>query len=321
MNTQTKWLFAVLLFLLLFFAVSIVRFYTDKTALDIGSGDLLLSETLPQDTAQYRIFESETGTYGLEDADGKTVIAPEWENLYFIGDNCIAAVKKIGSERVTGVLDTEGNVIAPFVYRDLSYVNAEIIVGSLLHDDMYFLYNQQFQALTPCAWNAYMLNGALLTLQRGTDAFTYRLSGSTLYLRSLDLQRSIQRRTVTMHCAQGQMARMLSVEEWCALGDMLTEYLKAYYRGVPEDAAHLMTEEALDVAQMVFTTDAEARWQPVWIEKILLTGQQDVLGTTIFCDITVAQEQETAILQVVLEKESATGELHITGMQIIQETV
>ena len=50
--------------------------------------------------------------------------------------NLRAAVKQIGTESVMGVLDREGNVIVPFVYQDLSYVNNQILVGKLLqrHD-------------------------------------------------------------------------------------------------------------------------------------------------------------------------------------------
>ena len=139
------WLFVFFLLLIAGLGIAVSRFYAAKTEDPSTSRHV---SSAPEQDSCYIFQEESTGLYGLSDADGRIIAAAEWKNLSFIGDHGIAAVKQIGTESVMGVLDREGNVIVPFVYQDLSYVNNQILVGKLLHEDLYFLYDRSFQDLT-----------------------------------------------------------------------------------------------------------------------------------------------------------------------------
>ncbi|MCI5844890.1 MAG: hypothetical protein MRZ94_03835 [Oscillospiraceae bacterium] len=319
MHKKGKWLFVILLCLILFFTAAVIRFYSRRTNAPAEQEKTPYADTQTKESCS--IFQDETtGLYGLADADDRVIAAAEWKKLYFIGDNGVAAVKQIGSELVTGVLDQEGNVIVPFVYQDLSYVNEEIIVGWLLHEDLYFLYDRSFHDLTPCAWNAYILKDSLLTLQRGTDTFVYQQTEDGIALCSFDLQRSIQRRTVMMHCEQQTTAQLFSVEEWSLLGDTLSTFLKAYQRNDEEDASVFLSADAKAQLQQLLEKDAAEKWLADWQDSIEITSQTDILGTTVYCAVTVERETESAVLQVAFQMSTAAGTLQITGLQIQQET-
>lgn len=319
MHKKGKWLFVILLCLILFFTIAVIRFYSKRTNAPVEQEKTSYADTQTKESCS--IFQDEaTGLYGLADADGRIIAAAEWKKLYFIGSNGVAAVKQIGSELVTGVLDREGNVIVPFVYQDLSYVNEEIIVGWLLHEDLYFLYDRSFHNLTPCAWNAYILKDSLLTLQRGTDTFIYEQTKDGIALRSFDLQRSIQRRIVTMHCKRQTTAQLLSVEEWSLLGDTLSTFLKAYQRNDEEEASVFLSADAKTQLQQLLSKDTAEKWLVNWQDSIKITNQTDILGTTVYCAVTVEQTTESAVLQVAFQKNTAAGTLQITGLQIQQET-
>ncbi len=318
MHKKGKWLFVILLCLILFFTAAVIRFYSRRAETPVEQ------ETIPHADTQTKescyIFQDETtGLYGLADTDDSVIAAAEWKKLYFIGDNGVAAVKQIGTESVIGVLNREGNVIVPFVYQDLSYVNEQIIVGRLLHEDVYFLYDQSFHGLTTCAWNAYILKDSLLTLQRGTDAFVYRQAEDGIVLHSFDLQRSIQRRTVTMHCRQQMTAQLFPVEEWSLLGDTLSAFLKAYQRNDKEDASDFLSADAKLQLQQLMPKNTKEKWLTDWEDAIEITSQTDILGTTVYCAVTVERETESAVLQVAFQKNTAAGTLQITGLQIQQE--
>lgn len=318
MHRKGKWLFVILLCLILFFTVAVIRFYSGRTNAPTEQEKTLYADTQTEEVCS--IFQDETtGLYGLADADGRVIATAEWKKLYFIGDNGVAAVKQIGSELVTGVLDQEGNVIVPFVYQDLSYVNEEIIVGWLLHEDLYFLYDRFFHDLTPCAWNAYILKDSLLTLQRGTDTFVYQQTEDGIALRSFDLQRSIQRRTVTMHCEQQKTAQLFSVEEWSLLGDTLSTFLKAYQRNDEEDASVFLSADAKAQLQQLLEKDTSEKWLANWQNSIEITSQTDILSTTVYCAVVVERETASAVLQVAFQKSTAAEILQITGLQIQQE--
>lgn len=318
MHKKGKWLFIVLLCLILFFMAAVIRFYSRRTNAPTEQKTIPYADT--QTAESCSIFQDETtGLYGLADADGKVIAAAEWKKLYFIGENGVAAVKQIGSELVTGVLDQEGNVIVPFVYQDLSYVNEEIIVGWLLHEDSYFLYDRFFHNLTPCAWNAYILKDSLLTLQRETDTFVYQQIKNGIALCSFDLQRSIQRRTVTMHCEQQTTAQLLSVEEWSLLGDTLSTFLKAYQRNDEEDASVFLSADAEVQLQQLLEKNTAEKWLANWQNSIEITNQTDIFGTTIYCAVTVERGAESAVLQIAFQMRTAVETLQITGLQIQQE--
>ncbi len=319
MHKKGKWLFVILLCLILFFTAAVVRFYSRRTETPAEQEKIPYADTQTKESCS--IFQDETtGLYGLANADGRVIAAAEWKKLYFIGDNGVAAVKQIGTELVTGVLDQEGNVIVPFVYQDLSYVNEQIIVGWLLHEDMYFLYDRSFHDLTPCAWNAYILKDSLLTLQRGTDTFIYRQKDDGIVLHSFDLQRTIQRRTVTMYCRQQTAAQLFPVEEWSLLGDTLSAFLKAYQRNDEEDASVFLSADAKTQLQQLLPKNTAEKWWVDWQDSIEITSQTDILGTTVYCAVTVERETESAVLQVAFQKNTAAETLQITGLQIQQET-
>lgn len=315
LSKRGKWLFVFFLVLIVGLAVAVSRFYTVKT--DDLSGSSSVFSAPEQDSC--RIFQEETtGLYGLSDADGRIIAAAEWKSLSFIGDNGIAAVKQIGAESVMGVLDREGNVIVPFVYQDLSYVNNQILVGKLLHEDLYFLYDRSFQDLTNCTWNAYLLKDDGLTLQRGTDSFFYQQTNGGIALRSFDLQRTIQRKVVTMHCEHRVTAQRFPVEVWQMLGDQLSEFLKAYQRNDETAAAAFLSSDAVTQLHPLIPKNKAEKWLVDWNSSIGISSQM-TQDTTVFCTVTVKRDTESAVLRVAFSAGSAAGTLQITSLELLQE--
>lgn len=309
------WLFVFFLLLIAGLGIAVSRFYAAKTEDPSASHHV---SSVPEQDSCYIFQEESTGLYGLSDADGRIIAAAEWKNLSFIGDYGVAAVKQIGTESVMGVLDREGNVIVPFVYQDLSYVNNQILVGKLLHEDLYFLYDRSFQDLTNCTWNAYLLKDNGLTLQRGTDSFFYQQIKDGIALRSFDLQRTIQRKVVTMHCEHQVTAQRYPVEVWQMLGDDLSEFLKAYQRNDETAAAAFLSSDAVTQLHPLISKNKAEKWLVDWNSSIGISSQM-TQDNTVFCTITVKRDTESAVLRVAFSTESAAGNLQITGLEILQE--
>ena len=309
------WLCVFFLLLIAGLGIAVSRFYAAKTEDPSTSRHV---SSAPEQDSCYIFQEESTGLYGLSDADGRIIAAAEWKNLSFIGDHGIAAVKQIGTESVMGVLDREGNVIVPFVYQDLSYVNNQILVGKLLHEDLYFLYDRSFQDLTNCTWNAYLLKDDGLTLQRGTDSFFYQQIKDGIVLRSFDLQRTIQRKIVTMHCEHRVTAQRYPVEVWQMLGDDLSEFLKAYQRNDETAAAAFLSSDAISQLHPLIPKNKAEKWLVDWNSSIGISSQM-TQDNTVFCTITVKRDTESAVLRVAFSTESTAGTLQITGLEILQE--
>lgn len=309
------WLFVFFLLLIAGLGIAVSRFYAAKTEDPSASHHV---SSVPEQDSCYIFQEESTGLYGLSDADGRIIAAAEWKNLSFIGDHGVAAVKQIGTESVMGVLDREGNVIVPLVYQDLSYVNNQILVGKLLHEDLYFLYDRSFQDLTNCTWNAYLLKDNGLTLQRGTDSFFYQQIKDGIALRSFDLQRTIQRKVVTMHCEHRVTAQRYPVEVWQMLGDDLSEFLKAYQRNDETAAAAFLSSDAVTQLHPLIPKNKAEKWLVDWNSSIGISSQM-IQDNTVFCTITVKRDTESAVLRVAFSTESTAGTLQITGLEILQE--
>ncbi|MFR2342063.1 MAG: WG repeat-containing protein [Ruminococcus sp.] len=308
------WLFVFFLLLIAGLGIAVSRFYAAKTEDPSASHHV---SSVPEQDSCYIFQEESTGLYGLSDADGRIIAAAEWKNLSFIGDYGVAAVKQIGTESVMGVLDREGNVIVPFVYQDLSYVNNQILVGKLLHEDLYF-YTTVLSGFNQLHLERLSVKRQWANLAAGNRQFF--LSADKRWNRTavIRLAANHTAKVVTMHCEHRVTAQRYPVEVWQMLGDDLSEFLKAYQRNDETAAAAFLSSDAISQLHPLIPKNKAEKWLVDWNSSIGISSQM-IQDNTVFCTITVKRDTESAVLRVAFSTESTAGTLQITGLEILQE--
>lgn len=219
MNKHTRLAAGILVLVLMILIVATVSFsmnISKKSATAQNSA----SDTIVNPNGN-EIIQGDDGLYGVADVAGNTILEPEWERLSFIGTEYLAAAK---GNRV-GVLNLDGNVAAPFVYRDVYALTDFYYLAELADSDKVVLYDHDFCAADAMLWDGSTWEKPLLTLNCGTDAFQYSLEKEILQLVRVELFRKTDAVSFTASAEKTDAAALMP-EEWIRCADMMAEFLE-----------------------------------------------------------------------------------------------
>lgn len=177
MNKRTRLVVSVLFAVIILLAVGITRFYvgvSDNTG-NNGSSTRIVQK-LAGNSSGNRIFEGENALYGVIDSNDKVIVAPEWTELSFVGENLCTASKRIGGRLLTGCINLEGNTVVPFIYRNINRYSQGGFVFYIAESDAdssYVVYDEDFKPCFMRSWETCSVNDSVLTLGRDNSVFTY----------------------------------------------------------------------------------------------------------------------------------------------------
>lgn len=222
MNKHTKLFVAFLFVVLVILVIATISFSVDISKNSAVSQEDSLSETVSSDGRQ--IFQGDNGMFGLEDANGNTLIDAQWEHLQFLTVDYLAATTETEDGERIGVLDLDGNIAAPFVYQEIQTLLSSYYVASLADSDQYVLYDSAFRVLESTVWDDYTCEDTGVTLTKDEDVFYFTLSDDGLALTEIALSRTSGEGAYEVDWADAD-ASLLSVEEWSCTADMMQQLL------------------------------------------------------------------------------------------------
>lgn len=177
MSKNIRIVVSVLFAVIIVLAVAISRFYfnVSKDAGSSGNTEEIV-QRLSADADGNRIFEGTNGLYGVADANDRVIVAPEWTELSFAGNQSCIASKRIGGRLLSGCINYDGNIIVPFIYRNIIRSNAgefTCYIAETEDDGSFVIYDEK---LTPCfmrAWDSCTSEENELYLESGESRLTY----------------------------------------------------------------------------------------------------------------------------------------------------
>ncbi len=192
MNKHMRFIVTVLFAVILLLTAAITKFYSD-TGQSMGkeSDKIDMDKKLDSDPMGNRIFEDINGLYGVIDSNERVVIAPEWLELEFVGENMCMVSKRFNGKLLTGCIDFEGNVTVPMIYRDItkhSYGNFTFYTAYPAADDSCVLYDENFALLFTRSWDRCYLSKNEIQLTGSHGTYTYSADNSGLTLVSADIE-------------------------------------------------------------------------------------------------------------------------------------
>ena len=111
---------SLLFIVIILLAVAITRFYSDTSkSASGGSAQTDIERRVATDLSGNQIFEDSNGLYGVVDDSDRVIVPAEWADLSFAGEGRCIAAKRISGSLMKGAVDYEGNIVVPFIYRNI----------------------------------------------------------------------------------------------------------------------------------------------------------------------------------------------------------
>ena len=309
MNRHTKLLSIVLIAVLILFIVSIRNFYLDveKSTQQIsGEGEMQL---LTKDSDNYRIYKNDDNKYGVKDPNGKIIIEPEWDMLYFIGDGYVGASKKSRNIITNGILNKDGNIVVPFIYEKLDYITDDLILGTLLNNNGYFLYDTKFESISDKPWDKYVNQFPDFVLYHDQDVFNYNLE-SSIKLEKLNLKRNDNLNSINLYCANPNILSQFTCKEWNEIADLVFYFLSACKRKDSEAVVSYLHENIRENLSFLELFDGDYnKFITISMEKSL------VCCNVVFYIKDEEENTKKTTLKIKIEKENS-AKLIITGLDV-----
>ncbi len=227
MSKHARLIVAVLIALIALLAAAIVLFYLDVNK---DSGESGASGSAASGEGSF-VFVSEDGLCGLEDSAGNIILEAEWQSLVPVGNGCYKAVLETRGKTFCGVIDGEGDIAVPFVYRDIEKLTELIYAGVLAEGGMH-IYSADFRQLMPESWDSCTAKNERMHLTKGSDEYTF-VVGEKLILWDISLPRTNRPIRFTLNLS-GEELECAERLEWSDIADKTLCYLDGLRRGKPE---------------------------------------------------------------------------------------
>lgn len=228
MNKHTRLVVSVLFFVIIILAIGITRFYLDvskNTGKNNAPTEII--RKLDIDDDGNRIFEGAGSLYGVVDVNNKVIVAPEWPDLEFAGNNLCIASKRIGEKLLTGCIDYEGNITVPFIYKNISRYEADNFVFYAAESDFdgsYVIYDKDFVPCFMRSWDGCSVNGGELLLSCGESSFSYTFGENGFICKNADVSGEVLGCSFQLNV----YSRILLSKLDCSMLDKISEDVSRY---------------------------------------------------------------------------------------------
>ena len=165
MNKHTRLAVGILVLVLVLLIVATVSFSINISKKSAGSQNSTF-DTGTNSNGNV-IVEGDDHLYGVSDAAGNLILEPEWKELHFIGSDYLSAVQENADSNCVGVLDLDGNVVAPFVYDHVEALTDSYYLAVLAENQQVVLYDHDFRAADAMVWDSSTWEKPLLTVTSG----------------------------------------------------------------------------------------------------------------------------------------------------------
>ncbi len=140
---------------------------------------------------EYRIFQNQSGLFGINDAAGNEIISPQWNSITPISDECFIISKKINGSEIFGMIDSDENVISAMAYDSLFYDEKNnLIIGKPQGSKSCMLIKRDGSLYTDTAWDSYEISENNIILSKNRSKYYASFSNNEIKFTSFKLLRS-----------------------------------------------------------------------------------------------------------------------------------
>lgn len=220
------------------FTVNIYRNSEDET-------DTATSDT---NEASYQIFLDDNNLYGIQDDAETVLLSGTYTNLQFISDSYLLAYTGAVTDddeqtAIFGIIDVNGNIMAPFVYDEIEVVFSSYYVLTFADSAQYGIYDSDFQPYISVLWDSCTWDDSSMTMKADRDEFTYTYDEDTteLILSDVSVSRFVNTMIFSAEATDASVA-LLSADSWIYATDIMQDLMEMMVSSTSEIDVSTITD-------------------------------------------------------------------------------
>ncbi len=253
-SIKTKWyiwlLVAVLACALIVMTAVLTKLYFDVNQ-DSGSNPVPDSNIIADfDDVKnnYVIFSGEDGLSGIKDVNGRYIIEPRWNNIYFLCNDRFAVEQKNGNNTEIAVVDSEENFITPFIFRDISLIGSDFLAGNFISQEGFALLDTCGNIILDKIWtdSEYDETSETVTLTNQTGKYSYKYENNLLICTGIAFNSMVSGCDVSCFSDDKTLIEDISPDRMYNMFDSACIYFSSLLSENKTDISEITNEQFID---------------------------------------------------------------------------
>ena len=231
MNWHIKLMFIFLFCTLVVMLAALIKFYYDVNKENNQAYlDSNIITDLSTDKTNYKIIRNDDGMLGIVDSEGRSVIEPQWDNIYILNSNRFAVQKKINDVLKMGIIDSDVNYITPFIYTKFISVDNDYLIGYFENETGFSVFDTCGNLITDKKWLKYQYDkdNKKLTLSNDSGDYIFLNDNNKIICSEIKFSRKIKSEiNITFDVNNAELIEQINSDNLFDIFNIMCTYFEA----------------------------------------------------------------------------------------------
>ena len=231
MNWHIKLMFIFLFCTLVVMLAALIKFYYDVNKENNQAYlDSNIITDLSTDKTNYKIIRNDDGMLGIVDSEGRSVIEPQWDNIYILNSNRFAVQKKINDVLKMGIIDSDENYITPFIYTKFISVDNDYLIGYFENETGFSVFDTCGNLITDKKWLKYQYDkdNKKLTLSNDSGDYIFLNDNNKIICSEIKFSRKIKSEiNITFDVNNAELIEQTNSDDLFDIFNIMCTYFEA----------------------------------------------------------------------------------------------
>ena len=231
MNWHIKLMFIFLFCTLVVMLAALIKFYYDVNKENNQAYlDSNIITDLSTDKTNYKIIRNDDGMLGIVDSEGRSVIEPQWDNIYILNSNRFAVQKKINDVLKMGIIDSDENYITPFIYTKFISVDNDYLIGYFENETGFSVFDTCGNLITDKKWLKYQYDkdNKKLTLSNDSGDYIFLNDNNKILCSEIKFSRKIKSEiNITFDVNNAELIEQINSDNLFDIFNIMCTYFEA----------------------------------------------------------------------------------------------
>lgn len=214
---KNKWyiriLIPALIIILLILVAVLAKFYfninSKEKEMPVTERNIIVEDE--SQINEYVVFSGNDGLFGVKDANGRSVIEPLWENVFFLGNDRFA----VESKGRIAVTDNEKNFITPFMFKQIKLTGDNFLIADLYSDKGFTLLDTAGNIISDKVWSEfeYDESNKTITLTNSGESYCYGYENDLLICTAVNFDSQVNGYNIEFSSADKKLIDKISEEK------------------------------------------------------------------------------------------------------------
>ena len=167
---------------------------------------------------------------GIVDSEGRSVIEPQWDNIYILNSNRFAVQKKINDVLKMGIIDSDENYITPFIYTKFISVDNDYLIGYFENETGFSVFDTCGNLITDKKWLKYQYDkdNKKLTLSNDSGDYIFLNDNNKIICSEIKFSRKIKSEiNITFDVNNAELIEQTNSDDLFDIFNIMCTYFEA----------------------------------------------------------------------------------------------